>query len=146
MEMVKKAGLESVGFFMLGLPADTEESLKKTIDFAVKMMPTYAKCTVTLPLPGTRMFDQYEKEGRIKTRDWSQYNFHKVGDVYKHPNLSAETLKRYYNLFYRRFYFNPRYLKMRIIKSIRDKTFLRDVYYGLKTFLPDFFSFLKLGK
>jgi radical SAM superfamily enzyme YgiQ (UPF0313 family) len=146
MEMVKKAGLESVGFFMLGLPADTEESLKKTIDFAVKMMPTYAKCTVTLPLPGTRLFDQYEKEGRIKTRDWSKYNFHKVADVYEHPNLSHETLKKNYNLFYRRFYLNPRYLKMRIVKSIRDRTFWRDIYYGLKTFLPDFLSALKFRK
>lgn len=146
MAMVKKSGLESVGFFMLGLPADTEESMKKTIDFAVKMMPTYAKATVTLPLPGTRMFEQYEKEGRIKTRDWSKYNFHKVGDVYEHPNLSAKTLRKYYNLFYRRFYFNPRYLKMRIIKSLRDRTFWRDVYYGFKTFLPDFFNVMRLKK
>lgn len=146
MEMVRKSGLESVGFFILGLPADTEESMKRTIDFAVKMMPTYAKATVLLPLPGTRIFEQYEKEGRIKTKDWSQYNFHKVGDVYTHPNLSTETLKRYYDLFYRRFYFNPRYLKMRIIKSIRDKTFFRDIYYGLKTFLPDLWMILKLKK
>lgn len=109
-------------------------------------MPTYAKATVTLPLPGTRLFDQYEKEGRIKTRDWSQYNFHKVADVYEHPNLSAETLKKYYNLFYRRFYLNPRYLSMRIIKSIRDKTFFRDIYYGFKTFLPDFLAAIGLKK
>ncbi len=146
MEMVKKSDLESVGFFMLGLPADTEESMKKTINFAVKMMPTFAKATVTLPLPGTRLFAQYEKEGRIKTHDWSKYNFHKIADVYEHPNLSQETLRRYYNLFYRRFYFNPRFLSMRFLKSLRDRTFWRDVYYGLKTFLPDFIAVLRLKK
>lgn len=135
MAMVKKSGLESVGFFILGLPADTEESMKRTINFAVKMMPTYAKTTVLLPLPGTRVFEQFEKEGRIKTKDWSQYNFHKVGDVYIHPHLSAETLKKYYNMFYRSFYFNPSFLKMRIIKSLKDHTFWRDVYYGAKTFI-----------
>jgi len=144
MEMVKKSGLESVGFFMLGLPVDTEESMKRTITFAIKMMPTYAKATVTLPLPGTRLFAQYEKEGRIKTRDWSKYNFHKIADVYEHPNLSQETLRKYYNLFYRAFYFNPHFLAMRLLKSLREHTFWRDVYYGIKTFLPDLVSIIKL--
>lgn len=146
MAMVKKSGLESVGFFMLGLPADTEESMKRTISFAIKMMPTYAKATVTLPLPGTRLFAQYEQEGRIKTRDWSKYNFHKIADVYEHPCLSQETLHTYYNLFYRAFYFNPRFLGMRLLKSLRDHTFWRDVYYGCKTFLPDLFAVLRLKK
>lgn len=145
MEMVRKSGLESVGFFILGLPVDTEESLRRTINFAVKMMPTFAKATVALPLPGTRLFNQYDQEGRIKTRDWSKYNFHKVGDVYEHPLLSQEVLKKYYNLFYRSFYFNPRFLKMRLAKSLADHTFWRDVYYGAKTFLPDLAATLKLN-
>ena len=90
--------------------------------------------------------EKYEKEGWIKTHDWSKYNFHKIADVYEHPNLSQETLRRYYNLFYRRFYFNPRFLSMRFLKSLRDRTFWRDVYYGLKTFLPDFIAVLRLKK
>lgn len=146
MEMVRKSGLESVGFFMLGLPVDTEERLKRTIDFAIKMMPTYAKATITIPFPGTRLFEQYEKEGRIKTKDWSKYNFHRVADVYEHPNLNQETLRRYYNLFYRRFYLNPRFLSMRFFKSLRDRTFWRDVYYGFKTFLPDFLAVIRFKK
>lgn len=136
MAMVRKSGLESVGFFMLGLPTDTEESLKKTINFAVRMMPTFAKTTITIPFPGTRLFEQYEQAGRIKTRDWSRYNIHKVADVYEHPNLSQETLRKYYSLFYRSFYLNPRFLWMRLFKSFQEHTFWRDVYYGLKTFSP----------
>ena len=109
-------------------------------------MPTFAKATVTLPLPGTRLFAQYEKEGRIKTHDWSKYNFHKIADVYEHPNLSQETLRHYYNLFYRAFYLNPRFLWMRLSKSLREYTFWRDIYYGIKTFLPDFLSIIRLKK
>lgn len=135
MEMVKKAELESIGFFMLGLPSDTEKSLQKTINFAVQMMPTYVKASITAPFPGSRLFEQYEREGRIKTWDWSKYNFHKVADVYEHPNLSQEVIKRYHNLFYRSFYFNPRFLWMRLKKSLQEGTFWRDVYYGLKTFV-----------
>lgn len=134
---VKQAGLESIGFFMIGLPADTEESLKRTIAFAVKMMPTYAKVSVMCPYPGSQIFTQYEKEGRIKTRDWSKYNRHKIGDIFEHPNLSPETLRRYQELFYRRFYLNPKFIWARILKSLKEGTFWRDAYYGLKTFLPE---------
>jgi len=140
MAMVKKAGLESIGFFVLGLPADTEESMEKTIDFAVKMMPTYVKSSAMCPYPGSRIFEQYEREGRIKTRDWSKYNRHKVGDVYEHPYLSLQVLRKYQDLFYRRFYLNPRFVWMRLMKSLKEHTFWRDVYYGARTFLPDFFS------
>jgi len=137
MAMVKKAGLESIGFFVLGLPADTEASMEKTIDFAGKMMPTYVKSSVMCPYPGSRIFQQYEREGRIKTRDWSKYNRHKMGDIYEHQYLDAPVLKKYMDLFYRRFYLNPRFLWMRFLKSVKEHTFWRDVYYGLKTFLPD---------
>jgi len=140
MRLIKKAGLETVGFFMLGLPTDTEESLKKTINFAIKLNPDLAKATITIPFPGTRLFEQYEKEGRIKTRDWSRYNIHKVADVYEHPNLSQETLKKYYNLFYRRFYFAPRFIFKRIFKGIITGRLFLDIYYGLRTFFPRIFS------
>ncbi len=61
-ELVRKADIESVGFFMFGLPTDTEDSLKKTLAFAKKLSPTYAKVTITIPFPGTRLFDEYERE------------------------------------------------------------------------------------
>lgn len=135
MEMVRRAGIESVGFFMIGLPGDDHESIKKTIAFARRLMPDYAKTTITIPFPGTRLFDQYEREGRIKTRDWSKYNIHKVADVYEHPTLSQNDLRKYYDAFYRAFYFHPKFLGRRLIRSIRQRTLFLDVYYGLQTFL-----------
>jgi radical SAM superfamily enzyme YgiQ (UPF0313 family) len=139
MELIKKVGLESVGFFMLGLPEDTEESLKKTIDFAIKLMPDYAKVTITIPFPGTELFEEYEKKGLIKSHDWTQYNLHRAGEIYKHPNLSHETLKRYYNTFYWRYYLHPRFLARRIVRSLSEGTVLLDIYYGLQTFFPGLF-------
>ena len=139
MEMVKKVGLESVGFFMLGLPAETEESMKKTIDFAVKLMPDFAKVTILVPIPDSPVFSEWEKEGLIRSRDWSQYKLHGAGVVYQHPNLSHETMRRYYELFYRRFYLNPRYLFRRAQIGLYRGTLFLDTYYGLKTFIPQLF-------
>jgi radical SAM superfamily enzyme YgiQ (UPF0313 family) len=141
MKLVKKVGgLETVGFFMFGLPADTEESLKKTTDFALKLMPDMAKVTITIPFPGTPLYRQYEEKGLIKSRDWALYNLHKSGDIYTHPNLSHEVMEKYYNLFYRRFYLNPRYLSKRLIKSLRSGTFFNDIQVGLQTFFPKIFK------
>ncbi|OGS22575.1 MAG: hypothetical protein A2252_03080 [Elusimicrobia bacterium RIFOXYA2_FULL_39_19] len=138
MEIVKKAGIESIGFFMFGLPADTEESLNKTIKFATKLLPDLAKVTITMPFPGTKLFDQYEKANAIKTRDWKKYNFHRAGDVYTHPNLSFETMEKYYNIFYRKFYFNPRYIIRRFFRSLFRMSIHRDIYYFLQTFFPKY--------
>ncbi|MDO8125628.1 MAG: radical SAM protein [Candidatus Brocadiales bacterium] len=139
MELIRKVGLESVGFFMLGLPDDTEESLKKTVDFALRLMPDYAKVTITIPFPGTAMFEDYERRGLIKSRDWTQYNLHRAGEIYRHPHLSYATMKRYYDAFYWKYYFNPRFLTRRIVKSFSAGTVMLDVYYGLQTFFPTLF-------
>jgi len=140
MEMAKKAGLETVGFFMFGLPAETENSMKKTIDFALKLMPDFAKVTITMPLPDTRLFRDYEEKGLIKSKDWTKYKLHGGGDTYEHPTLSHELMEEYYNLFYRKFYINPRYVARRARISLRRGTFLVEAYFGARTFLPRVFG------
>lgn len=139
MEMVRRVGgLQTVGFFMLGLPADTEESLKKTLNFAVELMPDLAKVTITTPFPGTALYRQYEEKGLIKSKDWTLYNLHKAEHIYQHPNLSHEILKKYYDKFYYKFYLNPKWLLRRLYYSIKNKTLFLDIYYGLQTLFPQF--------
>ncbi|MDD5067208.1 MAG: radical SAM protein [bacterium] len=135
MKLIKKVNIESVGFFIIGLPGDTDETIRKTIRFAVSLMPTFAKTTIAIPFPGTRMYEQYEQAGRIKSKDWSKYNIHKVADIYEHPSLTQAQLRKYYELFYRKFYLNYRFLWMRLVQSIREGTFFQDIYYGFKTFI-----------
>jgi hypothetical protein len=92
-----------------------------------------------MPLPDARLFWDWDKQGLIKSRDWTKYLIHAGGDVYNHPNLTHEQLQRYYNLFYRKFYLNPRYLWRRTLLAIRRGTFFLEVYYGAKTFFPSVF-------
>ncbi|MBM3245876.1 MAG: radical SAM protein [Candidatus Omnitrophica bacterium] len=140
MELVKKVGLESVGFFMFGLPVETEESMKRTINFALKLMPDLAKVTITMPTPDSRLFQQFDRMGLIKSRDWSLYKLHGGGAVYRHPNLSHQVMNRYYDLFYFKFYFNPKWLFKRLMKGIKDKTLGVDLIYALQTFFPGLFK------
>lgn len=139
MKLVKSAGLESVGFFMLGLPEDTEVSLKKTLAFAIRLSPTYAKATITIPFPGSKLFEDYDKKGLIKNRQWERYNLHSIEDIYHHPNLDIRTLDKYYNKFYFSFYLRPGYLIRRFWQSLSDHSLLEYIYYGIQTFFPKVF-------
>lgn len=139
-KMIQRFGIETIGFFMFGLPADTEETLEKTIKFAMQLRPDYAKVTIMTPLPGTALFRQFETKGLIKSREWEKYTFHLCQEIYKHPNLEFSTLQYYYNKFYQKFYLNPGFLFRKFVKSIKDFSIAADLTYALQTFMPAVFS------
>lgn len=134
-EMIRSAGIEFVGFFMLGLPGETEETMKETINFAIKLNPDYAKATILVPFPGTAIYDEFEKKGLIRTKDWSKYNFHNADEIYQHSSLSWNCLNYYYNLFHRRFYLRPGFLIRELGRSIIQGRLFDDLCVGYQTFL-----------
>ena len=117
--LAHKAGLETIGFFMIGLPGDTEETIKESIRFACSLPLTYAKASMTLPFPSSALFRQIDLEGRIKSKNWDIYNFHCTTEVWEHENLSWDTIRKYYSLFHRKFYFRPSYIWNRFWRDIR---------------------------
>jgi anaerobic magnesium-protoporphyrin IX monomethyl ester cyclase len=118
-EMAADAGIETVGFFMMGLPGDTEETMEETIRFALSLPLTYAKASMTLPFPSSALFRLASAEGRVLSTDWDRYNFHCTSEVWRHENLDWETIERYYTLFHKRFYFRPSYIWKRFWRDIR---------------------------
>ena len=140
MAMMKNAGIEVLGFFILGLPDDTEATMEETIKFALELKPDFAKATILMPFPGTRLFTQYEQKGLIKTRDWEKYNFHQIRDVYRHPILGFSTLNHYYNKFFWRFYLHPYYLARKLSSSFKNKSIKDNLISGLQTFFPSHFA------
>ena len=134
-KMAKKAKMETVGFFMIGLPGETIETMEKTIKFATELDPDYAKVTITVPFPSTKIFDDLDAKGLITTKDWSKYNFHTNAKVYNHENLDWDTMEKYYNKFYRKFYFRPKYIARRVITGVTTGRIFWDAYYAIKTWL-----------
>lgn len=131
----KEAGMETSGFFMLGLPEDTIETMEQTIDFACSLGLDYAKATILVPLPSTPVFDEFEKKGLLLTKDWDRYNFHTASRVYNHPRLSWEVLEKYYDKFHKRFYFRPSYVLKRFFRSIKKGEILDDAKMAFETFI-----------
>ena len=133
-KMCREVGIETLGYFMLGFPADTEETMQDTIDLAKKADPDIAKVDICTPIPGTVLFDRYAKmNGVLKVTDWSNFIYHDPREVYNHPTLKWETIYKYYHKFYREFYFRPKYIARRLVKGIREGTLMTDVNAFVKT-------------
>lgn len=125
--MAHEAGIETVGFFMIGLPGDTEETIEETMRFACSIPLTYAKASMTLPFPSSALFRQIDREGRIKSKNWDIYNFHCTTEVWEHENLSWDTIRKYYGKFHRKFYFRPSYIWNRFWRDLRTGNLWDDV-------------------
>lgn len=132
--MAREIGFETFGFFMLGLPGDTEETMKDTIRFACELKLDFAKFNGMVPLPGTKIFDDWDKKGYLKTKDWDKYNFYTpYHELYDHPTLDQKTLNKYFRRAYFIYYFRPAYLWQRFRRSVKDGTLLRDFLLFMKT-------------
>ncbi len=54
----REARIMSKGYFMLGLPGDTEATMEQTIRFAAELDLDEAMFSLTTPFPGTRLWDE----------------------------------------------------------------------------------------
>lgn len=109
--MIKDYGIATYGYFILGLPYETEQTLQNTIDFAIELDIDYAQFSILIPLPGTEVWHLAE-EGRViknLAKDWGEYNFYN-DPIIASEHLDGETLQRYYRQAYRRYYIRPRFI------------------------------------
>ena len=56
--LFSRAGIGTAGFFMVGYPGETAESIEKTFDLVLSLPLDEAWFTIPLPLPGTPLFDR----------------------------------------------------------------------------------------
>ena len=132
-KLANEVGIETIAFCMIGLPDETEETMQQTIDLVLEIKPTLSKLSILMPLPGTPIFEEWSKSGNIISKHWPDYVFHLPGKVYNHPNLSWETINKYYALFYKRVMLNPEFLFKRFARDIKNGELFIDGYYFLKT-------------
>lgn len=94
-----KAGISNIiCTFMIGHPEDTRDTIKDTVDFALRLHDlgvTITPFTVLTPLPGTDVYHHAQEYGiNIFDDDWERYTFSRVNMETKH--LKAEELQEIY--------------------------------------------------
>jgi len=127
--LTKSAGIRTVAYLMVGLPGETRESIKKTIDFSIKLDPDFVSWGITALYPGSALYRnaQNGKLGNIDIRyTYEDRTWHASGSPYGdgyaiiyEENLSREELKRYVRQANREFYLRLSYL-FRFVLKIRS--------------------------
>lgn len=100
-KLCKKVGIETLGWFIVGMPEETREDFELTVKFAQKSALTFAIVSELIPYPGTPLFPML--------KDQIDFSLIPYKNDYKDPELN----KRYHKWekeFFFRFYFRPTYI------------------------------------
>ena len=128
-EWANDAGIQVRGSFMLGLPGETPELGKKTVEFALSLdLYSLAFC-ITTPIPGSRMFEEYVREGMV-FEDFSKFNVFEPAVLPK-GYQSIEQIHKLRRIGYRRFYLRPKYI-LKLLRHNSSLSDLRKLLWGLK--------------
>jgi len=96
------AGIGVYAGFVFGMDDDDGTAFERTLDFLDRARVDVLQCTILTPFPGTPLFDEMDRQGRIRTRDWGLYDFGHV--VFEPKHLSPEALLAGANWLESRFY------------------------------------------
>jgi radical SAM superfamily enzyme YgiQ (UPF0313 family) len=129
----KQAGIKNWGYFIIGLPGETVETIKETISLSKSLPLDVALFHVAAPYPGTPFFFEVVKNGWFREgTKWEQVDMDK-GTVLQYENLSAEELLAWQKRAFREWAFRPgpilTYLKM---LASDYRTFKQAVRVGLE--------------
>ncbi|MCD8025005.1 MAG: B12-binding domain-containing radical SAM protein [Candidatus Gastranaerophilales bacterium] len=102
-KIFKKAGIKIYGYYVIGLPWESEESFKETMSFAKSLNTEYVSFYTATALAGTKFYD-YVKENNLGEIDYSKpYYFPSVNTHYLSKErifeLHKNALKQYYARF-----------------------------------------------
>lgn len=94
-ERIQSQGIGVVGSFILGFDDDTEKSFGSLAEFIYDTKLYGASVTMLTPYPGTKLFDEMARAGRIATYDWNHYTIFQP--IIKGKHLPLDRLLAKYN-------------------------------------------------
>lgn len=119
----KEAGLEVTGHCILGLPIETEETIKQTIDFSIELDLDFAQYYCAVPFPGSKLYSEAIEQKWINTADWSKFeqNF----SVLDLSNISSDKIMQLRRAAFKKFYLRKKII-LKTLKRIKSpKTFIK---------------------
>jgi radical SAM superfamily enzyme YgiQ (UPF0313 family) len=112
MEDCRKIGLLVNGCFILGMPGETKETIRETIEFAKKLNPDTAQFYSLFAYPGTELWEWAKKNGYLTSERYdallTKEGYHK-GNV-NLPGLPAEEADKMCKQALKEFYLRRKYI------------------------------------
>lgn len=121
-EICHKVGIEMFGYFMMGSPGETTQTIQQTLDLALKINPSFVLFSKTILIPGSELFRWGVEQGQIKADYWERFI---IGEETNGaPTISTKELPEkivdeFVKQANKKFYFRPTYMinKLLAIRS-----------------------------
>lgn len=114
-KLAQKVGLSVRADFIVGTPNETLESLRRTLDFAIRLKVDYAHFNKFIPLPGTELYETLTRQGY-------EFDFTKNCSILDHSailyvpeSMTKEEFKEFLDYANRAFYLRPSYILKRLV-------------------------------
>ncbi len=143
----RQTDITTVGLFMLGLPGETPEQTEQTIRYACSLDLDFAKFAITVPFPGSKLYDDLAAQGLLEGHRWSDYTTFNpdqqriaIASRVQHPEQLLASLRQ----ATMRFYLRPQ-LMLRQLFHVRSID-ARQMAHGLWSLLPDLTRSVRAGR
>jgi len=122
--MIHDAGIDISGFFIVGFPGETAESIKDTIKLSLELPLVRANFFTYLPFPGSESYERLRSDNELADIDWKHFYF--MNASYTPKGMTRKTLKNLQRLAFAKFYLRPRVIlyNLKSIQSFRHLLFL----------------------
>lgn len=127
---LRKADIESYGFFILGLPGETKKTIQETINFALKNPFDRAWFNIFAPYPGSPAFDEWIKNRDFNKIDWEKHDCSTA--IMAGKDLALEEIEKLQKQALKKFYLRPRVF-LKVISRLGPReitTFFMSRFFG----------------
>lgn len=136
MDNARRAGMLIHGCFMAGLPGETKETLRQTLELAKSLNPDTVQFYPVMVYPGTEAYDWYKQRGLIRSSDFSEWitpeGLHNT--VIRTENITPEELVKFCDDARREFYLRPGYLLYKLGQMIAHPKEIKRTFKSFRTF------------
>ncbi len=110
-----KLGLTIHGDFIVGLPGESRDSIRRTIDFAKRLDTETIQVSIAHPYPGTEFYEHAKKNNLITIDSMTDEHGHQLPNII-YPGLNRGELVEWVERFYGEYYFRPKAV-WRVVKK-----------------------------
>ncbi|HUT37512.1 MAG TPA: radical SAM protein [Planctomycetota bacterium] len=112
---IRRHGIGVVAGMIVGLDGDDPGVFARTLRFLQRQRIGALQLNIMTPLPGTPLFDEMQRQGRIADRDWARYDFRHC--VFRPARMTARQLQDGADWLYAQFYRLDRIL-LRFVRAV----------------------------
>jgi len=129
----KKMGFTTWAFFIFGLPGETEETARKTLEFAKELDSDFAKFLILKPYPGSEVYSEFYHKGLMISDNYNEFGVY-TKPVHRLPGFSPERMLYWQKRAFWEFYLRPRKVlfHLRRIRSLAQlRLLMNDALFAL---------------